>query len=72
MCVWGEGRFSFSAHHDVCCLADILIRLLFAAFVLREFLIEGCLGLIPTRASEFYSRLSSFLDKKFLSQGVHT
>lgn len=73
MRMWGEGRFFFNAHHSVYYLFDRLIRPLFAAFVLREFLIEGCLGLICTRANEFYPwLLSSLLDKKFLSQGIRT
>ena len=73
MCMCSEGKFFFNAHHSVCYLFDILIRPLYAAFVLREFLIEGCLRLICTRANEFYPwLLFSLLDKKFLSQGIHT
>lgn len=72
MCMWGEGRFFFNAHHSVYYLFDRL-RPLFAAFVLREFLIEGCLGLICTRVNEFYPwLLCPLLDKKFLSQGIRT
>lgn len=74
MCIEGvRGDSLFSAQHIVCYLFDLLIILLFAAFVRSEFLIVGCLRLIPTRAKKFYLQLlSSVLDKKILSQGIHT
>ena len=73
VCVCGEGRSSFKAHHLVCYLSDILIRTIFAAFVLREIIIEGCLGLIRTRANKCYPwLLSSLSSKRVLSQGSHT